>query len=95
MTRLLFFAVLAVLGCRLLTGRWPWELLQGGSARDRAVQRARQLLAVRAGATRAEILEAHKRRMAMVHPDRGGTNAEVHEANEARDLLLGELPEGH
>ena len=95
MTRLLFFAALAVLGCKLLTGRWPWELLQGSSARGRAVQRARQLLAVRADASRAEILEAHKRRMAVVHPDRGGTNAQVHEANAARDLLLGELPEGH
>ncbi len=28
----------------------------------------------------------------MVHPDRGGTNAQVHEANAARDLLLDELP---
>ena len=29
----------------------------------------------------------------MVHPDRGGTNEQVHEANAARDLLLDELPE--
>jgi hypothetical protein len=26
--------------------------------------------------------------MAEVHPDRGGSNERVHEANEARDLLL-------
>jgi len=29
----------------------------------------------------------------MVHPDRGGTNEQVHEANAARDLLLDELPQ--
>jgi hypothetical protein len=30
----------------------------------------------------------------MVHPDRGGSNSQVHEANAARDILLGELPGG-
>ena len=34
----------------------------------------------------------HKRLIAMVHPDRGGTDGQVHEANAARDLLLDELP---
>jgi len=28
----------------------------------------------------------------MVHPDKGGTNEQVHEANAARDLLFDELP---
>jgi hypothetical protein len=27
----------------------------------------------------------------VVHPDRGGTSDQVHEANAARDLLLAEL----
>ena len=31
--------------------------------------------------------------LAVVHPDRGGTNDQVHEANAARDLLLNELPD--
>ena len=43
-------------------------------------------------AERSEILEAHRRLITMVHPDRGGTNAQVHEANAARDLLIEELP---
>jgi len=38
-------------------------------------------------------LEAHRRLITMVHPDRGGTNEQVHEANAARDLLLDELPD--
>jgi DnaJ family protein C protein 19 len=29
----------------------------------------------------------------MVHPDRGGTNEQVHEAQAARDVLLDELPD--
>ena len=93
MAKLLLIALVLLAGCKLLTGRWPWQFLVSRSARDVAVSRARKLLAVRAGAGRGEILEAHKRLLAVVHPDRGGTNDQVHEANAARDLLLGQLPE--
>jgi DnaJ homolog subfamily C member 19 len=48
-------------------------------------------LAVDAGASHKEIVDAHRRLIARVHPDRGGTNVQVHEANAARDLLLAEL----
>ena len=54
--------------------------------------RARKLLGVSAAASREEILTAHRRLVTMVHPDRGGTDGQVHEANAARDLLLDELP---
>jgi len=50
---------------------------------------------VRANANREEILDAHRKLVAIVHPDRGGTNSQVHEANAARDLLLDELPDGN
>ncbi|HSM54296.1 molecular chaperone DnaJ [Altererythrobacter litoralis] len=92
MLRLLVIAALLSLGCKLIFGRWPWEYLRGASTRQRAVERARQLLGVAPGAKRQQIVEAHKRLVAMVHPDRGGTNEQVHEANAARDLLLAELP---
>lgn len=88
--RLLFFAAVAVVGWKLVVGRWPWESRQ--STRKQAVFRARRLLGVEARASREEILAAHKRLIAMVHPDRGGTNDQVHEANAARDLLIDELP---
>jgi len=29
----------------------------------------------------------------MVHPDRGGSNEQVHEANAARDLLFDDMPD--
>jgi len=88
--RLLFFAAIAVVGWKLVTGRWPWETRK--STRSQAVFRARRLLGVEARSGREEILAAHKRLIAMVHPDRGGTNDQVHEANAARDLLIDELP---
>ena len=91
MGKLLVIAVLAVLAWKLLAGRWPWQAKV--STRQQAVFRARKLLGVRAGGNRQEIIEAHKRLLGMVHPDRGGTNEQVHEANAARDLLLDELPD--
>ena len=75
---------------RLFTGRWPWE--PKVTTRAQAVFRARKLLGVPAAASREEILTAHKRLVTMVHPDRGGSNSQMHEANAARDLLLDELP---
>ena len=92
MGRLLFFAAIAIVGWRMVSGRWPWEAKD--STRDQALFRARKLLGVRPGGNRQEIIEAHRRLLAMVHPDRGGTNEQVHEANAARDLLLDELPDG-
>ena len=90
MVKLLLFAAVVVFGWKLVTGRWPWE--PNRATRAQAVFRARKLLGVTAVASREEVLTAHKRLVTMVHPDRGGSNAQVHEANAARDLLLDELP---
>lgn len=91
MTRLLLIAALVILGCRMLTGRWPWEILQGSATRSQAVRRARRLLGIGPNPSREDILDAHRKLVSVVHPDRGGTNEQVHEANAARDLLLDEL----
>ena len=91
MGRLVIYAALALIVWKMASGRWPWE--PKVSTRAQAVFRARKLLGVRAGADRAEIIEAHRRLLAMVHPDRGGTNQQVHEAQAARDVLLDELPD--
>lgn len=90
MGRLIIFAVIAVVGWKLVTGRWPWQKRE--STRSQALFRARRLLGVESRASREDILAAHKRLLTMVHPDRGGSNDQVHEANAARDLLLDELP---
>lgn len=91
MLRLLILAAIVSLVCRWTLGKWPWDYLGiGGSTRDQALDRARRLLGVPRGANRNDIIAAHKRLVAMVHPDRGGSNEQVHEANAARDLLLDE-----
>ncbi|QDM41200.1 molecular chaperone DnaJ [Altererythrobacter sp. TH136] len=91
MIKVLVIAALLALGCRWLFGRWPWNYLTAKPTRGLDVFHARKLLGVREEATRAEILNGHKRLLARVHPDRGGTNSQVHEANAARDLLLDRL----
>ncbi len=91
--RLLVIAIGVCVLCRWITGRWPWQFLRAQSTRQQAIFKARKLLAVRENASHEEILAAHKRLIAMVHPDKGGTNAQVHEANAARDLLLDEIPD--
>ena len=90
MLKLLWLLLLASLACKFFFRRWPWELL-GVPHVSPELERARALLGVRRDASRIEILEAHKRYLAVVHPDRGGTNDQVYEANAARDMLLGRL----
>ena len=92
MIRLLFYAVILSFGCKMVFGRWPWDYLRPAPTRAQALFRARKLLGVAQAASRIEITEAHRRLLAMVHPDRGGSNDQVHEATAARDLLLDELP---
>lgn len=92
MTKLLLLAALVCLAVKLLTQRWPWELGQV-QGRSQAETRARNLLGVGPDARHEQIIEAHRRLLAMVHPDRGGSNEAVHEANAARDLLLARLVE--
>ena len=81
--------LLATLACRLVTGRWPWQFI--GRPANPALAKACALLGVARNAGHGEIVDAHRRLIAQVHPDRGGTNEQVHEANAARDLLLAAL----
>ena len=90
MLRWLVIAGVILLMYRWIVGRWPWQ--PKVSTRSQAIFRARRLLGVEANARRDDIVAAHKRLVAMVHPDKGGSNDQVHEANAARDLLLDELP---
>lgn len=90
MSKLILFAVLGLIAWKMISGRWPWE--QPVSTRSQALFRARSLLGVPESASREDIVAAHRRLLAVVHPDRGGSNAQVHEANAARDLLIDALP---
>lgn len=90
MIKLLILLAALGYGWKLVTGRWPWEPKVPARAQEMA--RACHLLGVPAGASREDIIDAHKRLVAVVHPDRGGSSESVHEANDARDLLLAQLP---
>ena len=94
MLRLLVYLFLISAAIKASCGRWPWQmkdrLLFWPGGRDEA-DRARMLLGVDHGATRADIVDAHRRLVVRVHPDRGGTDSLVHEANAARDVLLRDL----
>jgi len=90
MGKLIALLVLASVLCRVLTGQWPWQLWQKSEQSQKEAV-ARSLLGVNRNATRAEIGDAHRRKLAQVHPDRGGTNEAVHAATAARDLLLARL----
>ncbi len=90
MGKLLILVLLASLATKWLSGRWPWQLMQE-SERSQKEALARALLGVDRSASRTDITEAHRRLLAQVHPDRGGSNEAVHQATAARDLLLARL----
>ncbi len=90
MTRLLFLGLFACTLCKWATGQWPWQFLQKSEQSQKEAQ-ARALLGVDRTATRTDIANAHRRLLTRVHPDRGGSNAAVHAATAARDLLLARI----
>jgi hypothetical protein len=88
--KLLVAVAVAYLGWRLWQGFS--RLLPGTPKRaiarspdDRA---ARQVLGVAPEATAEDIRAAHRRLIAAVHPDRGGSLELTRQINAARDLLL-------
>ncbi len=89
--KFLWLLALAIAACRLVTGRWPWQFL--GRKPSSRITSARALLGVSSNASYSDIVEAHRRLITLVHPDKGGSNEQVHEANAARDLLLAALQE--
>ena len=65
--------------------------IEGGRARNISLEEAhaRALLGVRDDASESEIRAAHRRLVAKVHPDHGGSTELTRQLNAARDLLLG------
>ena len=92
MTRIILLLFLVSAAIKAVSGRWPWEMMALPQRKASSAQ-ARMLLGVDDAATRSDIVDAHRRLIVRVHPDRGGTESLVHEANAARDLLLAELGE--
>ncbi|HUD29359.1 MAG TPA: molecular chaperone DnaJ, partial [Novosphingobium sp.] len=66
MVKLLWLVALGCIAWRLYSGRWPWQpklARPGGKAVPSfEAAQARVLLGVEAGASRREIVDAHRRR---------------------------------
>lgn len=61
------------------------------SATISSEEEALAVLGLKPGADRQAVLDAHKRLMRLVHPDRGGTDYLAAKINQARDILLARL----
>lgn len=85
MTRFLLFA--ALVGIIF----WSWRRDLPSPKTMRRADAAR-LLGVRLDSSVDEICEAHKRLIARVHPDAGGSADLAAQVNLARDVLLGKAP---
>lgn len=68
-----------------------WWLNQRRRTPTLSVREARDLLEVRGDADAETIRAAHRRLMARVHPDAGGSAALASRVNAARDVLVTEL----
>lgn len=66
---------------------WAW-FRRGGDAADMSRARARRLLDVPARASPEQIRAAHRRLVARLHPDTGGSTDLTAQVNAARDILL-------
>lgn len=78
-------------------GLWAWARRRRGDPEPVVpvgAAAARALLDVPPHADAAAIRAAHRRLIARVHPDAGGTTELAHRVNEARDILLARLRGG-
>jgi len=69
-----------------------WRPASKGVAANNApmtYSEALEVLGLEAGASQEEIVEAHRKLIAKVHPDRGGVDWMATKLNQARDVLLG------
>jgi hypothetical protein len=80
-------------GALLITGAILWAAFRRGRSASRSmpVEDARKLLGVGPSASLAEIRDAHRRLIARVHPDTGGSAELANRINVARDILVAEM----
>ena len=83
-----------LIGAILMAGTLLWAAYRRPSRAPSPsipVEDARALLGLGPDATLTEIREAHRRLIARVHPDAGGSDELANRVNAARDTLIAEL----
>ena len=75
----------------LAAGAWIWWRRRFRQPAPMPPREARALLGVGEAATLDEIRAAHRRLIARVHPDAGGSAELATRVNAARDVLIAEL----
>ncbi|HTU09468.1 MAG TPA: J domain-containing protein [Allosphingosinicella sp.] len=85
---LLLKLVIALVIAGMIYSFFRRSLVSGGRMRS---SEARELLNLEVGATADDIRAAHRRMIARVHPDAGGSDGLATRVNAARDTLLAEL----
>jgi hypothetical protein len=80
-------------GAVLMAGAMFWAAYRRGRtvAPSMPVEDARKLLGVGPSASLTEIRDAHRRLIARVHPDTGGSEELANRINVARDILVAEM----
>jgi hypothetical protein len=80
-------------GAALMTGSLLWAAWRRAHWRSATMspEDARRLLGLAENATLADIRDAHRRLIARVHPDKGGSAELANRVNVARDTLVAEL----
>lgn len=80
-------------GAALMTGALLWAAWRRARLSRAAMspEEARKLLAIGEQASLADIRDAHRRLIARVHPDAGGSEELAQRVNLARDTLVAEL----
>jgi hypothetical protein len=70
---------------------WAAYRRRKSAAKEMPLEDARKLLGVSQEASLAEIRDAHRRLIARVHPDAGGSEELANRVNVARDTLVAEM----
>lgn len=81
-------AVLESYLVRRFGDQWQQQSNTAGSTAEMSRQEALDILGLKEGASREDIIRAHRSMMQKVHPDRGGSDFLAAKVNAAKDVLI-------